>query len=240
MKWKIKNLFEDLFSPYVFLFRFFKKYYKTSFDFLKTNKELVIILTYGLWILIQSTYLFFWFWIEWLNYISLKFSIILLAILFFLGFLWLPLMFLFITSILLLFFWLLPFILVLFIIPLIIWKIFHKFFQSQKFKEFDKFMKFMYVANFILILITLWYSLVSKYSIEKPIELFTEKNWKIIGNLIFYNQDYYFINNCSEKIVIPSSQVTWVHFLCPIIWCTQEKAIKISQLKSDYCNSLKK
>ena len=241
LKEKSKQLFHDMFSPFIYIWRFILKYYETSFEFLKKNKEVVIILTYWLWLLLQSAFLFFSFGIEWLNYLSFKFSLILLAILLFLGFIWLPLIFLFIVfSFLYIFLGLLPLLISLALIWALIWKYFHDFFDKEKFNNFDKKMNWIYVFSTFMIFILLWSSFISQYSVSKPIELLTEHNWKVIWDLIFYNQDYYFINNCDEKIIIPNSEITGVHYLCPIIWCSESKKIWIKKLKTNYCNILKR
>ncbi len=100
-------------------------------------------------------------------------------------------------------------------------------------------MNLLYFFYTFIILIFFWISFISQYSISKPIELLTEKNWKIIWDLIFYNQDFYFINNCKEKIVIPNNQITWIHFLCPVIWCNETRKKEIKNLQESYCNIFK-
>lgn len=236
-KERIKKILSDTFSPFIFIWRFIQKYYESSFKFVKDNKEIVVIISYWLWLLLQSAFLFFSFWIEWLNFLSFKFSLIILAILLFLGLLWLPIVFLFIILMFLYTIWLFfPFLLFIALLLGVLWKKFPNFFNKEKFNKIDEIIKLLYFFYTFIILIFFWISFIYQFSVSKPIELLTEKNWKIMWDLIFYNQDFYFINNCNEKIVIPNNQITWIHFLCPMIWCSSIKKKQIEVIKNNYCN----
>lgn len=235
-----KEFIRDILAPFIFIIKWLFKFYNTFFIYFKDHKEFVIIITYSLWLLLQLFFLYVSFWIEWLSFISIKFSLILLVILFFLSFLSFPVLLLFfLFTALIMFFWLLWVAVALWTLFFIFSRFFPKISVNKKvFDKIEDKMWFLYIVSTVLIIIVFWFSFISQFSTQKPIELFTEKQGKVMGELLFYNQDYYFINSCNEKIIIPSNQVISTHFLCLIKECSKERTVFINQSYKNYCDNL--
>jgi len=239
LKEKIKKTFNDIFYPFVFLFDFLLTWYKATIHSIKDNKQLVIMITYWLWLFLQCLFLLISFWIEWLNYISIKFSLVLLFIIGFLGILWLPLIIIIlIIYILFIFFWLWWLFVILIWLSFIFRKTIGNKLDQKKLDKFNNFLNKSYFIYVVFIVIMFWIIFISQYSITKPVEIIT-KHWKILWDLNFYNQDYYFLDNCNQKIVIPENEVVWVNYLCPVLSCKQEDLDKIKKFKEFKCKILK-
>lgn len=239
---KIILIFKDflgkILSPFSLFIKFLLKFYSSFFIYFNNHKEFVIIITYSLWLLLQLFFLYVSFGIEWITFISIKFSLVLLVILFFLSFISIPILFIFFLFLwIVIFFWVIWIAIILIFIIFFIDKIFPKKFKNQNTYIENNPWK-VYIGSIIIIIIMFWLIYIWQFSIQKPIELLTEKQWKIMGELLFYNQDYYFINSCNEKVIIPSNQVISTHFLCLLKDCSKERQSFINQNYKNYCSNL--
>ncbi len=225
---------------------------KEFWEFIEKNKILITSSVYWLWVAFQLIMLMSYSGFQWFFYVSLKFSIILFIIFLFLFILSVPSLFFFI-------FWLFLFWIVLFWWLWIIWKIFifiyffslffwkpilRKFFPKKyenfrnklKKSEFDRFTLKIISLVFILIFISFSYSVFWK----KIVILNTQDNKVIMWELKFYNQEYYFLDVCKNKIILPANEIKSVNMLWDLFYFSQKEnkdiLNKINTDYSNYCN----
>jgi len=204
------------------------------------HKEKIIIISTILGVLFQILIIIFWFWIEWLPFISLKFSLVLISIFLFWIILWwlfslIVLLLIIILSILLWFklwyFWSIM-LLIIFMMYFIDKK--YSFWFKQKLNNFEKkYTKFLVINTTLLIVSTILFTILWLI-LEKPIKIFS---WSkvIIWKMVFYNQDNYFIESCWKRIIIPSKNVNKIEFLCPWYKCKDKN---IDKIYSKYCKNI--
>jgi hypothetical protein len=220
---------------------------KEFWNFLENNKILITSSVYWLWIAFQLIMLMSYSGFQWFFYVSLKFSIIIFIILLFLFLLSIPSFVIFLIWLLWIFmFWLWSWwiiwkiVVITYFISLFLSKfILKKFFPKKlrliqkkiKNSKFDKFTIHYWVLIFIVIFISFWYSVFWK----KIVVLNTQDNKAIMWELKFYNQEYYFLDVCNNKIILPAGEVKSVNMLWDRFYFSQkENKWKLDKITNDY------
>lgn len=225
---------------------------KEFWEFIEKNKILITSSVYWLWVAFQLVMLMSYSGFQWFFYVSLKFSIIIFIILLFLFLLSIPSFILFAFWMLLVFvlwawwWWIIWKIIVVlyFTSPFLSRYILKKYFPEKfkkiqkKLKEskFDKFSSRYLILVFILIFISFSYSVFWK----KIVILNTQDNKVIMWELKFYNQEYYFLDVCKNKIILPASEIKSVNMLWDLFYFSQKEnkdiLNKINTDYNNYCN----
>lgn len=222
---------------------------KEFWKFIEENKILITSSIYWLWVAFQLIMLMSYSGFQWFFYVSLKFSIIIFIILMFLFLISIPSFVLFIIWILwIVMFWawwwwiIWKILVILYFSILFFSKSILKSYFPKKFKDIqkkiksskiDKFSIHYFMLIFILIFISFSYSVFWK----KIVILNTQDNKVIMWELKFYNQEYYFLDVCKNKIILPASEIKSVNMLWDLFYFSQkENKEKLSKINSDYNN----
>jgi len=251
---KVNLLYKILLKKANLIFRLKKmlKKIKLFWEFLEKNKILITSSIYWLWIWFQLIMLMLYSGFQWFFYISLKFSIIIFVILLFLFLISIPSFIIFWLGLFLIFmtwiwsWWILWKILVIiyFLSPFLLRFLWNKYF-TKKIKKIDKYIKNekfslkFWILIFILIFISFSYSVFWK----KIVILHLDNNKTLMWELKFYNQEYYFLEVCNNKIIFPSKEVKSINLLWDRFYFSQkENQKKLDKLNKDYnnyCNKIK-
>ncbi len=211
---------------------------KTFVTFVKKNKE-IWVLAYLIWITTQVIILLLILWFTWLNYISITFSLVLFIII-------LSLFFLSITSFIILFIWVFFLLIAIFfnvwilgkaIFILLLGFLFlikyldlfedkRKEFSKKYWEKIDRF----YVKYFIFLFLLLFlFMIIATFSFKVAIIKYGD-NKEVYWKYLFYNQDYYFLDICWKKLIIPANKVESIEI--------KTESYKFSSMKADEKNSL--
>lgn len=220
-----------------------KKFFKT----IEENKFIATALVYSLWIGFQIIMLLFYAGFQGLFYVSLKFSLIIFVLLFFILLISFPTFFLFMIWVFFIWiinfwnFWIFGKILIWFyFFFLFFWRFILKKWFPKKFKsiqkslkksKFDSFSWHYLILMFIMVILSMWYAVFWK----KVVQIQTQKNQVIMWELNFYNQEYYFLDVCWNKFILPSTEVASVKLLWDQWYFSQNKG-KLSELNTTYNN----
>jgi len=235
---EIKKYFEDLNKNYEFIFK---------------HKVLIWYLSYWIWVSFQLIILFYILWFSWLSYLSISYSIILFIILVFLFLISIPSLLLFILWFFLLsayhiwdlwiiwkiILWL--YLILIISLPFITNKCFPKQIEKLKKKYKNKVVNF-YIKWTLILFILIFVSFVYWTFTFKLAYINTtinnSENWKIFWKYLFYNKDYYFLDICWKKIVIPWTQVKSIEIKTTRFEMNSMKVEdknKLNKEYSDYC-----
>lgn len=131
--------------PFVLLFQFFRNATEKLPGYFKDHKEFVVAFTYGVGLMLQIGLIYFLFGIEGIGYVSISFSILLLATLLLLGSFGIPIVAVLLVAVLItavvLFWWLLLIVLLL----LILTRRYFEKVRKSKVRWLDKKMDAFYV-----------------------------------------------------------------------------------------------
>ncbi|MDD3794069.1 MAG: hypothetical protein PHI37_04605 [Candidatus Gracilibacteria bacterium] len=222
-------------------------------EFIEKNKILITSSVYGLGVAFQLIMLMSYSGFQGFFYVSLKFSIILFIIFLFLFILSVPSLFFFIFGLFLygiVHFWGLGIIgkififiyfFILFFGKPILRKFFPKKYENFRNKlnksEFDKFTLKIISLVFILIFSVFGFNVFA----SKYVDIKLKDGTNIIGELYFYNQEYYFLNFCGDKVIIPSLEVIGVKLIGDEYSYLQksnhDKLEKLNKDAVNFCNS---
>lgn len=214
-------------------------------SFLKNNKEILLIIAYFIWLFVQISILLYVLWFAWLSYLSISFSLVLFVIFSFLLIISIPIFIFFLIFLLIIsivYLWLIWWIL-LFIFT-ICFLILKKYYITKNFidKIKPKIDKFYYIYFWLNFLILFWVLLYFTFWF-KVVTLKLDNNEKVFWKFLFYNQDYYFIEICWERIVYPSSEVKSTIIETESYKVRTMKKEQIDWLNkkyNDFCNNYKK
>lgn len=213
--------------------------------FLKNNKEILLFSAYFIWLFVQILMLLYVLWFAWLSYLSISFSLVLFVIFSFLFLISIPLFFIFIIFSLIfsiIYLWLIWWISLF--VCIIILVIFKKYNKAKNFinKIKPKIDKFYFIYTWITFLMLFWILLYFTFWF-KVVTLKLDNNEKVFWKFLFYNQDYYFIEICWERIVYPSSEVKSTIIETESYKVRTMKKEQIDWLNkkyNDFCNNYKK
>ena len=223
-----------------------------DFKYLKENKILITISAYWSWMLFQIIMLVMYSGFQWFYYVSLNFSIILFIVFLFLFIFSIPLFIIFLILFLIIFFihnlaLLLTTFVIIILIPYLVLYFFKKKFWDKtitnkfKRKEFiyslDKFL----VAYIILMFTIMFFWFLYAVFWKKIVLLNTENNISIMWELKLYNQEYYFLDVCETKLVLPAREVKSIQLLWDTFHFSQRDnqtdLEKINQEYKEFCES---
>lgn len=229
----MKNKLQDYFDKTSEYLHFFVK-----------NKELVFI-PYFIWVTIQIIILLSILGFSGLSYLSITFSLIIFIIVSFLFILSIPTFILFILFIFILSFvdlwnsWIIwkifviLYILLLLVSPFIASKI--KFIKTIKDKYKDKVERF-YIKSWIIFFVFLFFALIFMVFSFKVATINYWNNQKVYWKYLFYNQDYYFLDICWKKLIIPSNKVESIEIKTESYKFSSMKLEEINKLNQEYDN----
>jgi hypothetical protein len=102
--------------PFVLIYQILRKVTSQLPEYFKEHKEFVVAFTYGVGLVLQISLIYFLFGIEGIGYVSISFSILLLATLLFLGSFGIPIVAVLIATFVIWFWWILLIILLVLIL----------------------------------------------------------------------------------------------------------------------------
>lgn len=221
---------------------------KLFVSFVKDNKE-IWVLAYLVWITLQIIILLSILWFAWLGYLSITFSLVLFIIVLSLFFLSIPTFILILITFALIFVFNLwsfgrswKIILIVLFITLFSIKYFNLFENIRKkfYKKYwDKIDRF-YIKYFIFIFWLIFlFMIIATFSFKVA----TIKYWnnkKVYWKYLFYNQDYYFLDICWKKLVIPSNKVESIEIKTESYKFPSMKKEEKATLNQEYDNYCKK
>lgn len=234
------NIISDFIAPIKIFFDISKDIFNRLIAYYKNNKSEVVIITYLIWLLIQILWIIFLFWFEGLSYVSIKFSLIIFTIIWFLTLISFPLVIFFIiviSIVIIPYFWF--FYLIIYFLLFILRKFFPTYFEkvrSYLIKKFDKekvnklFLFYILFLTLPIVILLIW-----NYLSIKPVSFIVKDEWKLMWKLLFYNQDYYFFDICWEKVVYKSEQVNSIKYLCLFNNCNGDKLKVLNEKYSNLC-----
>jgi hypothetical protein len=210
-------------------------------NFLKNHWWILSFIAYFVWISIQVFFLIKDFWFVWLSYISIPFSLVISLIIIFLFILAIPI---FLTLILYFFVVLnVKWIIISLVIWSLLWVLFayltkndkewQRDFEEKMNKAINLFYRYSWII-FTTIIIAL-ISIAFSFKVAKISYWDKEVYWKYL----FYNQDYYFMDICWEKLIISSNQVNDIKVQTEsykLISMTNKEKEKINAEYNAFCN----
>ncbi len=206
---------------------------KSFFEFINENRGLAFI-PYFIWVIIQIIILLLILWFSWLSYLSITFSLIIFIIVSFLLILSIPTFFLVIFFIFILMFvdlwsnWVVWKIFVIFYVVLLLISPFLgskiKIIQQMKEKYKDKVERF-YLKSWLILFLTLFFTLIFMFFSFKVAVIKYENNQAVYWKYLFYNQDYYFLDICWKKLIVPANKVESIEI--------KTESYKFSSMKED-------
>lgn len=220
---------------------------KSFVAFIKENKE-IWVLAYLVWIALQIIILLIILWFAGLSYLSITFSLVLFIIVLSLFFLSIPTFILFLVAMLLIFvFWLLSWGIIWTIILLVLVTILFsikkfKLLGKQRKKFYEKYWEKIdrfYFKYFIFIFWLIFFFMISATFSFKVATIKYWDNKEVYWKYLFYNQDYYFLDICWKKLVIPSDKVESIEIKTESYKFSWMKIEEINKLNQEYDNFCK-
>lgn len=236
--------------------KIYVEYFKNGYELAKANISTISYVAYGIGLIIQIVILSLIAGLYGMSYISFQFSLVLFVMIAFLLILSIPtailfIIFLFFTSFLQVWngglFWKILtaiYVILLACIPLIKAWIKEKkpgIFERIRSSKISNTIEVYYLRWGVLVFIAIISMFLYFTFFPQIAKVNTSNYWNILGKYLFYNQNYYFLEVCWERLILPSSEVNGISIALTRSEINdptkQEKMAELNKKYLDFCNN---